>query len=53
MMRYLTHNTTVTPDLIRGLAFLCSGSSSSNAGEGNLTPGQARGDDICERSVSQ
>ena len=45
MSSYLTPHTTVTPDLIRGLAFFCGDASFGSAEEGSLTPGQARGDD--------
>jgi hypothetical protein len=42
----LSPTTTVTPDLIRGKAFLCGLSPSGNVAEGSRTPDQVRGDDI-------
>jgi hypothetical protein len=45
-------NTTVTPDLIRGKAFLCGLASGRTHAEGSLTPGQARGDDNGEGLIS-
>jgi hypothetical protein len=43
--------TPVTPDLIRGPAFLCGLSPRGNVAEGSPAPDQVRGDDVGEVSL--